>query len=268
MPVLWPHEHIITIKDKLNIKKFVMKNSNRSHLVILVVASLMLTALFSGCTGILKATFENDTLGALPDKSLPGNPTGDAISYATEIETQLEVVSTPSNATNKSLRYQSVPLSGSIGGHGSWLGFRGKSTNFAKPVTFIWTAQKIFNASGSDLNIDCSDGSGVVAARIKILKTGDVILVNDIASGTGANVGSIPNNEVHTFMVTVDLPNEVYNISVLKPSGNIVSNGNTLLTENISLFHNPANPSASFRYDVFSSSQQYIIDEVFINRRN
>jgi len=268
MPVPWLHKQCIAIKDKFNIKSLVMKNSNQSHLVLLVVTSLMFIGLFSGCTGILKATFQNDTIGALPDKTLPGNPTGDAISYAAEIETQLEVVATPSDAAKKSLRYQSVPVSGSIGGHGSWLGFRGKSTNFAKPVTFIWTAQKIFNASGSDLNIDCSDGSGVVAARIRILKTGDVILVDDIATGKGTNIGSIPNNERHTFMLTVDLPNEVYNISVLKPSGNIVNNGNTLLTENTALFHNPANPSVSFRYDVFSSSQQYIIDEVFINRRN
>jgi hypothetical protein len=245
-----------------------MKSLNRPYLILFLATSFVLSGLLSGCTAMLKATFEADNIGSLPDKTLPGNPSGDAITYAPEIETQLEVIVSPSNPAQKSLQYRSVSPSGSIGGHGSWLAFRAKSTNFAKPVTYIWSAQKNFNAGGSGLNIDCSDGMGVVAARIRILNNGNVVLVDDIAAGTGAVVGSIPNNELHTFMLTVDLPNEVYNISVLKPSGNITSNGNNLLTENTALFHNPANPSVSFRYDVFSSSQQYFLEEVFINRKN
>jgi hypothetical protein len=245
-----------------------MKILKPNSVNLLIVTSLLFLGLLSSCTNKLTAKFESDTLGSLPDKTLPGSPSGDAISYAAEIETQLEVIASPSNSAQKSLEYKSVAPSGSIGGHSSWLGFRATSTNFAKAITFVWTAQKNFNVGGPDLYIDCSDGSGVVAARIVLRKNGDVFLVDDIAANTGNNIGSIPNNETHTFLVTVDLPNEIYNISVIKSSGNISNNGHALLTENVALYHNPANPSVSFKYDYFSSSQQYKIDEVFINRKN
>lgn len=246
-----------------------MKSQNRPNQIVWIVSIVLLPAIFTNCTNKLTATFESDTIGSVPDKTLPGNPSGDAISYIPEIETQLEVIASPANPSEKALEYQSVSPSGSTSGHSSWLGFRATSTNFAKPVTFIWTARKNFTIGGPDLYIDCSDGSGVVAARIKILNNGNVILVDDIVSDNGNNIGSLPNNQKHTFMVTVDLPNEVYNISILRESGGaITNNGHTLLTENIALYHNPANPSVSFKYDVFTASQQYVIEEVFINRKN
>jgi len=205
----------------------------------------------------------------LPDKTLPGNPTGDELNYIGEIETQLEVIGSPSDPAKKALRYESVAPSGSTSGHSSWLGFRAKSTDFANPVTFIWTARKNFNPGGPDLYIDCSDGSGIVAARIKILNNGDVILVDNIATDLGTNLGTLPNNQQHTFMVTVELPNEVYNISVLRSSGgSLVNNDHALLTGNVASYHNPARPFVSLKYETFSASQQYIIEEVFINRKN
>jgi hypothetical protein len=179
------------------------------------------------------------------------------------------VIASPSDPSEKALQYESVSPSASTSGHSCWLGFRAISTDFTKPVTFIWTARKNFNIGGPDLYIDCSDGSGIVAARIKILNNGDVILVDDIVIDTGTNIGTLPNNQKHTFMVTVDLPNEVYNLSVLRSTGgNITSNGNPLLTENVLTFHNPANPTVSFKYGLFTASQQYVIEEVFINCKN
>ncbi len=243
-----------------------MKNVTLSTLTLSIVLIPILA--LTSCTNKLTAKFESDTIGSLPDKTLPGSPTGDAITYISEIETQLKVIATISHPSEKSLEYKSVAPSGSVSGHSSWLGFNAVSTNFAKPVTFLWTAQKNFNSGGPDLYIDCSDGSGIVAARILILSNGHVILVNNIATNAGDDVGVIPNNESHTFMVTVDLPNSVYNISVLKTAGNITVNGHTLLTTNIASYHNPANPTVSFKFDPFSSSQQYVIDEVFINRKN
>ena len=201
-------------------------------------------------------------------KLCPGNPSGDEILYVPEIETQLNIVATTSHPSEKSLEYKSVVPSGIISGHSGWLSFRAQSTNFVRPITFIWTAQKNFSSGGPHLYIDCSDGSGVVAARIRILNNGHVVLVNNIATDAGDDVGVIQNNENHTFMVTVDLPNNKYNISVLKGSGNITENGHALLTSNVASYHNPANPSVSFKYDPFGSNQKYVIDEVFINRKN
>jgi len=37
----------------------------------------------------------------LPDKTLPGNPTGDELNYIGEIETQLEVIGSPSDPEKK-----------------------------------------------------------------------------------------------------------------------------------------------------------------------
>ncbi|QQS50114.1 MAG: hypothetical protein IPM71_10970 [Bacteroidota bacterium] len=245
-----------------------MKTTSQPGLAILLAGSFFVSVLFTSCTSMLSAKFESDTIGSLPDKTLPGNPTGDAMTYVPEIETQLEVIATPANPAQKSLEYKSVSPSGSVGGHSSWLGFRAKSTNFSKAITFVWSAKKEFNTTGPDLYIDCSDGSGVVAARIKILANGDVKLVENIATDDGTLVGTIPNGEVHTFMVTVDLPNEKYNLSVLKTSGNITITDHALLNENITLYHNPANPAVSFKYDTYGIAQQYILDEVFINRKN
>ncbi len=245
-----------------------MKTTNQPGLAMAITGSFLVFALFTGCTSMLSAKFESDTTGSLPDKTLPGNPTGDALTYAPEIETQIEVIVTPANPAQKSLNYTSVSPSGSIGGHSSWLGFRAKSTNFSKAITYAWSAKKNFNTSGPDLYIDCSDGSGVVAARIKLLANGDVKLVENIATDAGTVVGTIPNGEVHTFMVTVNLPSEVYNISILKASGNITINDHALLNDNITLYHNPANPAVSFKYHAYGIAQEYILDEVFINRKN
>ena len=227
----------------------IMKKVNLSPLLIFLAFSSIMA--LSSCSNILTAKFEDDSIGSLPDKTLPGSPTGDALSYVPEIETQLKVISSLSHPAEKSLEYTSVPPSANISGHTAWLGFKAKSTDFSKPVTFLWTAQKHFNNGGPNLYIDCSDGSGIVAARIKIMNNGDVILVNDIVTDAGNNVGNIPNDESHTFLVTVDLPNHVYNLSILKGSGNITKNGHSLLMDNVSLYHNPANPSVSFKYDPF-----------------
>ncbi len=234
----------------------------------LLLTSVILSLLFTSCTNKLTATFESDTIGSDPNKTLPGSPSGDAMSYVAEIENQLDVVATVSHPSEKSVEYKSVSPSGPISGHNAWLGFNAKSTDFAKPVTFLWTATKNFHSGGPALYIDCSDGSGVVAARLKIENNGDLILVEDILAGTGTNIGNIPNNESHSFLVTVDLSHAQYSISVLKSSGNLIKNGHSLLTSNVASYHNPAHPSVSFSFESFNLSEQYIIDEVFINRKN
>lgn len=230
---------------------------------------LFIPALFfiTSCTSILTAKFESDTVGSLPDKTLPGNPSGDEITFISEIEGQLEVVSSTASGSSKALQYKGNSISSSVSGHSAWLGFKAKSSNFAKPVTFLWSARRNFPSSGADLFVDISDGSGILAARIKISHDGTVSLISDLVSGAGIDIGTLPNTEQHTFTVTVDLSKGSYNIGILKSSGNINRSDVPLITSNIASFHNPARPTVSFKYGHYISSFTYIIDEVFINRK-
>jgi hypothetical protein len=242
----------------------------RFNIVILLNSGILLLFVLSGCTNKLTAKFESDPIDGLPNKTLPGNPSGDALNYVSELETQLKIIATPSKPSSKSLEYRSVSPSGDVPASNLWINFSAQSTNFAKPITFLWSAQKVFNSGGSHMLIDCTDGSATIAARIRIENNGNVILINDLLTGNGDNIGTIPNNEDHTFLIRVDLANGVYNVSILKESGNLSRNGHALLTEDVLLFHNPANPTVSFRYEEFtsSSSQRYIFDDLYIDRMN
>lgn len=232
------------------------------------IVYFLLILIFGQCTSLLKADFEADTNGSLPNKTLPGAPTGDEITYASEIENQLEVIATPGSSGNKSVQYQGLTPAGSIGGHGAWVSFKGKSSNFSNLITFSWVAQKDFSGFGSGMLIDISDGSGIVAARIKIEGNGDVLLIKSFSNSETENIGKINNNEQHTFLVTVDLGNKKYNLSITKGSGNISKNGNNLVVDDITAYHNPARPTVSFKYESFGSTQKYTIHEVNISRRN
>jgi len=232
------------------------------------ISLVLLLLTFANCTSLLTAKFESDTVGNLPNKTLPGNPSGDEITYVSGIEGQLEVVASPASGSSKALEYKGTSISGDVSGHSAWLGFKAKSSNFAKPVTFFWSARRSFPSSGANLIIDISDGSGVVAARIRLSHDGTVRLITNIVTSDGNDIGTIPNNEQHTVSVTVDLSNGVYSFGVLKSSGNFNSNNVPLLTPNIASYHNPARPTASFKYDNYISTFNYIIDEIFINRKN
>lgn len=231
-----------------------------------ILCSLMV--LGASCTNKLTAKFESDVLDNPPDRTLPGNPSGDVLDYVEALEPQLKVVVTPDSDEDKSLEFRNVPASSDVGPSDKWVSFQAQSTNFAKPVTFIWSGHLDFRSSLAHMLIDITDGSGVMAARLRVENNGDVILIKDFVGENEDNIGNIPNDERHTFMITVDLNRRVYNISVLKRSGNLVKNDNALLASDVLLFHNPAKPTVSFRYEEYHSDLRYIIDEVFINRKN
>ncbi|NJK97100.1 MAG: hypothetical protein HC905_21215 [Bacteroidales bacterium] len=109
-------------------------------------------------------------------------------------------------------------------------------------------------------------GSITTATQIYIKYNGDVIVKHD-PSDLGVNIGTINNSEKHTFLIIVDLQNRVYRISVLKSSGNLSFEG-YFTVDDILLFHSPAFPTVSFRYTNYSSLQNYIIEDLFINRND
>lgn len=245
-----------------------MKSSFKIVLNFISIAGLLAILLLSNCSSLLTAKFESDPIGSDPDKTLPGNPTGDEITYANEISNQLEIIVTPGKPSEKSLSINNVAPTGSISGHSDWLGFKSKSTNFSNPITFTWTGVQTFLSSAPYLLVDISDGSGVVAARLKFQGNGDVILVDDIVSGNGLNVGSINSGERYSVLLTVRLADKKYNISILKPSGDIVVNNHTILTDDITIYHNPARPTVSFKFQNGTSANKFVADEVFISRKN
>jgi hypothetical protein len=243
-----------------------MKDTNTSPKWAISFCLLISISLFSSCTSLLTATFESDTIGSPPNKALLGNPAGDEMMYANEIENQLEIIATPGSSA-KSLEYQGTLPTESISGHGAWVSFKSKSSNFAKPVTFTWSG-RITSLTSESLSIDLSDGSGVVATRIRILDDGTVRLVTDILAGTGIDIGTIPDNVVHTFLVTLILSSGIYNVTVLKSGGNLQRQNVPLLTSNVAEYHNPARPTASFKYSNWISTNRYMLDEVYIKRKN
>ncbi len=246
-------------------KNALLFGNNKSFTFLLCVVPLLL---LSNCTTLLKANFESDTIGNKPNKLLPGAPSGDIIEYANDIENQVDIVATPESAGNKSTRYQSVTPIGDIGGHGAWISFKAKSSNFSNAVSFTWTARKNFNSLGMGMLIDVSDGSGIVAARLRISGNGDVYMIKSFENNLTELIGKIENDEKHSFIITVNLSSGNYNLSITKPSGNITKNGNNLVMTDITLFHNPANPTVAFKFENFGVPQHYIIDEVIISRRN
>lgn len=234
----------------------------------LFLASLIFTLTCSNCSSLLTAKFESDVIGNDPNKTLPGNPNGDEVTYINEITNQLDIISTPGRASEKSLEIKNVSPSGSISGHSDWLSFKAKSSNFTNTITFTWTGIQTFPSNSPYLLTDISDGYGVVAARIKFQGNGDVILIDDIVTSNGTNVGSINSGERYSVLLSVQLSDQKYNISILKPSGNIVINDHAILTEDITIYHNPARPTFSFKFHNGTSGNKFVVDEVFISRKN
>ncbi len=223
---------------------------------------LVCLVMFTACTSLLTATFNNDTVGNPPNKSLPGNPNGDQITYKTALEDRLEVVTRPDFAT-RALAHQYASLPSSVPSQDRWINFRAKSTNLTKPVTFTWSGIADFS-SGQPFLIYLEDGSGGIFGIIKIESDGSVMLADDAISDSEA--GTIASGQKHTFIVNVDVANEKYNLSVLKSGGNITVENHPLFVDNNLAYANPAHPTASFQFPGGAGSFTYFLDEIFISK--
>ncbi|GEM_PF-1550769 len=244
-----------------------MKTSINFLSKLILLISLMGVLLLSNCTSILTAKFESDAIGSDPNKNLPGDPTGDELDYVNGITNQFEVVATPGTPSQKSLEMLNISPSGNnIPGTDLWFSYMGKSTNFTNPMTFTWTGINDFSSNTPFLLVSISDGQSVEAARIRFEGNGDVILIDDLAGTDKTNIGSINDGERYTVLLTVRLADGVFNISILKPSGNINIQNHQLLTSDITVYHNPARPTVSFRFSGGTSANKLTVDEVFIRR--
>lgn len=232
------------------------------------IATIMLVSfLVSSCTSstILKARFNDLSLGTTPPHDLAGAPTGDRLDYISELAPGLKVREWETPGT-KSLEFSNVNT-GSISGHDTWLNFRGISSNLAETVWFVYNAK----LTGSDAEIitDLTDGSGSPIARMKINSAGQVRLVRGDYT-TENLIGTIPVGARHNVIFVVSGASASYNLLIASPGHELIRLDNQpTFTTNALNFHNPCNPTISFNFSSGSASaSKYAIADVTISRKN
>ncbi|GAB3255057.1 hypothetical protein GCM10027347_15860 [Larkinella harenae] len=231
-------------------------------------ACLVCCVVFTACqsTYILRSDFESDAINALPNKTLPGDPAGDAIAYSSQLEPRLKVVAS-ATAGQKALRFTQADAPG-LTASNQWLSFQGISTNFAQTVWFYYTATQE-NTFGGDILVDITDGSAGMIARMTIKANGDVTLLRNLTTQQQDLIGTIPEGISHTVVFTVNLSSNTYNVTVLKSAGSAitVTDKTVLLGTGVS-YANPARPTMSLRYqDGNSDARRYTIEAVTISRK-
>ncbi|GGH44512.1 hypothetical protein GCM10007423_42750 [Dyadobacter endophyticus] len=227
--------------------------------------ALLLTTLLASCktTTILTSKFESETIGSLPAKNLPGDPTGDEITYSTELQPRIKVTAS-ATAGQKSLTFTEINTPG-LTAHNQFLSFKGISTDFTQTLWFMFTATH--SGSGERMLIDVTDGSAGMITRMFITETGQLSMMTNFSGGEQV-LGNIPTGVSHTIIVTLNLSSKKFNLTVLKSGGNITLTDRPVLIDNVLAYANPAQPSLHFRWDDgASATRKYVLEEVLITRK-
>ena len=234
-------------------------------------------AILSACqtNDLLVANFESDQINALPDKTLPGAPSCDAITFDDAIRSRLRVVATPGNPGQKSLLFSQNALSNDISGHLTWLSFKSAASDFEHTVQFSWTATTALN--NSTILISVTDGNSVPLVNLKIWNNGIYMLDHYNAEPT--YLGAISAKHTVLLVVKTRPTQSVWNINVFNEGIPQVSRTDIPLfsptagtSTNLGNVANPANPTISFNFQDdgnFSCSDcTYAIDMLGITRSN
>lgn len=222
---------------------------------------------FSSCksTYLLRSTFESDAINGLPAKTLPGDPSGDELTYSSPLEPRLKVIASAS-AGQKALQFTQTNTPG-LTASNQWIGFKGISTDYTQTVWYAFTATQQ-NAFGGYVLIDATDGSAGIVVRMKIKANGEVTLLRNLTTQQEDVIGTLPEGVSHTVFFTVNMATSKYNVTILKSSGPTitVTDKTVVLGTGIS-YANPARPTLSFRFeDGFSDARKYVIEGVTISR--
>lgn len=239
-----------------------MKNLSVFRFALIVLCITMLSSCQS--TKILSAGFETDAINSAPNKTLPGDPSGDEITYNAALNPQLKVQAS-TIAGSKSLHFTNVSIS-NPGGHERWLSFKGVGTDLAETIWFLHTGQN--TGASHDVLIDASDGHGHLIARMRIKSDGEVGLAKNILDDYTDILGNV-GTEVHTVIFTCSASTLKYNVSIYKTTGPaILAESKPMITENALSFNNPAHPSLSFQHSASSAASHiYAIGSVSITRK-
>lgn len=260
--LFWNTSWAVNFVNYLNAKQSMKK---LTYSLLLALTSLLATSCRT--TAILTATFEGDTPGGLPNRTLPGNPVGDQLQYATAIEGRLRVENS-ATAGEKALHYSQAAITGSPSGHTIWLSFRGRSTDLTQRLWFIWTAkpQNGFGASRYVL-ADISDGFANLIGRLYFYGDGHVKRVTNLATDQSVDIGTLNPQRQYSVIVTATASTSRFNVLIGDGVSLINVMDQPMLTTDPLSFHNPANPSVSFRFeDGVDASRKYIIESVNITR--
>jgi len=231
----------------------------------LFLYSLLSVSLFTSCktTAILTANFESETVGSLPTKNIPGDPSGDAIDYSVELQPRIRV-SNSATAGRKALTFTEIDTPG-LTAHNQFLSFQGISTDFTQPMWFFFTGTH--SGSGERLTIDITDGSAGMITRMFLTEAGQLSMMTNFTGGEQL-LGNIPAGVSHTIIVTLNLSTRKFNLTVLKSGGNITLTDRPVLLDNVLAYANPARPSVHFRWDDgASASRKYVLEDVNISRK-
>ncbi len=232
-------------------------------------------ALVSACrsTALLTATFEDDTIGALPSHALPGPPTGDSLKYDPVINPRLRVQPSTITAGRKALVYSKASVGGGATAHNQWLTFNGIRSDYTQTIWYYWTAK--LGSVGSSMIIDVNGTQSLWVARFKIDPAGRFILVRDIASEQGDEVIATLNRQrAHSIIITLNAMARTYNLSIFgSNTGGAVQRLNVpvLFGTDPSRDFDAQRHSISFEYNVYDGGVDpavtYEIESVNINRR-
>lgn len=231
----------------------------------IILFPLLIGASIMSCktSAILTSNFESETIGNLPAKNIPGDPAGDAIDYSSELEPRIKVTASAS-AGEKALTFSEISTPG-LTAHNQFLTFKGISTDFTQPMWFLFTATH--SGTGERIMIDITDGSAGLISRMYIDQNGNLSLVTALP-GTEQAVGNIGPGVLHTIIVSLNLAQKKYNVTVLKSGGNITLTDKTILVDNILAYANPARPSLHFRFESGASpSRKYVLESVSITKK-
>ncbi len=231
----------------------------------LFLCSSLLVSLFSSCrtTAILTANFESETVGSLPTKDIPGGPAGDEIQYSAELEPRLKV-SASSYPGEKALTFSEINTPG-LTAHNQHVNFKGISTSFSQPVWFLFSGKH--SGSGDRITFDFTDGAARVITRLHLDQAGQLSIVTEFP-GTEQLVGNIPADVAHTLVISLNMSEAKFNLTVLKSGGNITLTDQPLLQGSPLDYASPANPSISTRWDDgASATRKYVFESVSITRK-
>lgn len=233
------------------------------QVIHLLIAAVCCTA-FSACktTRLLTATFESDALGSAPNKTLPGDPSGDEIEFNSIITPQLKVQNSTVGGS-KALFYTNIATD-PIMAAARWVSFKGAPTDLSKTVWFMYVAQNVNPAQ--DVNVDLTDGYNNAIARLRIQSDGTVSIATDYTYVNYEDIGNI-GTQVHTVIFTTSLVTKKYNVTIFKQSGPAITVENKpFMQQNATLFKNPARPTISFTHTGTSSAHAYVIGSVSISK--
>lgn len=256
------------MKEILGLNYNTMKT--RTH--VLVLAAVMS---LSSCSKILLADFERDAVGSQPDKSLPGGPSGDEITYHSDLAYRMRVRDSPEGMTGKSLYYSGMRWddASDIALSQRWLTFHGTSVRSTRPLVFVWQGRfSNFKRDSDQLLVDITGGSVTPMVRLEIHNDGRVLAIPDFQGSTPQVLGTIDRGAPHTFAVSVNPETRRY--SVLIGGGR---RGSSIQRDDLPFLSDgqdipwsaPFRPAISFKLsEGVGSESHYVLGELSVGQSN